>query len=95
MSCLSPQRELGKVSGVLRTLFCLESHAAVSVRAEQRRTPFGLSKRGAGAARRALLALGGNGSLRAFNQPWSHSPTREAEQALDPVDSRLAEKLPG
>jgi CheY-like chemotaxis protein len=46
------------------------------------------------AARRALLALGGNGTLRAFNQAWSHSPTPEAQEALDLVDSRLVEQLP-
>ncbi len=46
------------------------------------------------AARRALLALGGNGTLRAFNKVWSHNPTREAEKALDLVDARLVDKLP-
>lgn len=46
------------------------------------------------AARRALLALGGNGTLRAFNRAWSHTPTREAQQALDIVDSLLVEQLP-
>jgi DNA-binding NarL/FixJ family response regulator len=46
------------------------------------------------AARRALLALGGNGTLRAFNKAWSHRPTAEAEQALDLVDSRLVAMLP-
>ena len=46
------------------------------------------------AARRALLALGGNGTLRAFNQAWSHSPTREAERALDLVNNRLVDQLP-
>jgi CheY-like chemotaxis protein len=46
------------------------------------------------AARRALLALGGNGTLRAFNKAWSHSPTKEAEHALDLVDKRLVEQLP-
>jgi CheY-like chemotaxis protein len=46
------------------------------------------------AARRALLALGGNGTLRAFNRAWSHSPTKEAEQALELVDRRLVEQLP-
>ncbi|GAC1613919.1 MAG: hypothetical protein NVS9B1_22920 [Candidatus Dormibacteraceae bacterium] len=51
--------------------------------------------RGAGAAaRRALLALGGNGTLRAFNQAWSHKPSRESEEALDLVDSRLVDQLP-
>jgi CheY-like chemotaxis protein len=45
-------------------------------------------------ARRALLALGGNGTLRAFNRAWSHTPTREAQEALDIVDSRLVEQLP-
>ena len=45
-------------------------------------------------ARRALLALGGNGTLRAFNKVWSHQPTREAEKALDLVDARLVDKLP-
>jgi CheY-like chemotaxis protein len=54
-----------------------------------------LVRRDAGAAaRRALLALGGNGTLRAFNKVWSHNPTREAERALDLVDSRLVECLP-
>ena len=52
-------------------------------------------RRDAGAAaRRALLALGGNGTLRAFNKVWSHNPTRQAEQALDLVDARLVDKLP-
>jgi hypothetical protein len=52
-------------------------------------------RRAAGAAaRRALLALGGNGTLRAFNKAWSHSPTKEAELALDLVDRRLVEQLP-
>lgn len=52
-------------------------------------------RRDAGAsARRALLALGGNGTLRAFNRAWSHRPTHEAEQALDLVDKRLVEQLP-
>jgi CheY-like chemotaxis protein len=52
-------------------------------------------RRAAGAgARRALLALGGNGSLRAFNKAWSHSPTLAARQALDLVDSRLVDQLP-
>jgi hypothetical protein len=46
------------------------------------------------AARRALLALGGNGTLRAFNKVWSHNPTREAERALDLVDARLVDCLP-
>ena len=46
------------------------------------------------AARRALLALGGNGTLRAFNKAWSHNPTKEAEKALDLVDARLVDKLP-
>ncbi|MHB8509526.1 MAG: response regulator [Candidatus Dormibacteria bacterium] len=46
------------------------------------------------AARRALLALGGNGTLRAFNRHWSHNPTKEAEEALDLVDSRLVDQLP-
>jgi len=46
------------------------------------------------AARRALLALGGNGTLRAFNKAWSHSPSKESADALDLVDSRLAEQLP-
>jgi CheY-like chemotaxis protein len=51
--------------------------------------------RGAGAAaRRALLALGGNGTLRAFNRAWSHKPTKKDEQALDLVDKRLVEQLP-
>jgi CheY-like chemotaxis protein len=46
------------------------------------------------AARRALLALGGNGTLRAFNKAWSHSPSVEAQEALDLVDSKLVEQLP-
>jgi CheY-like chemotaxis protein len=55
---------------------------------------FTVTREAGASARRALLALGGNGTLRAFNQAWSHSPTREAEQALDLVDSRLVEQLP-
>jgi len=52
-------------------------------------------QRAAGAgARRALLALGGNGTLRAFNKAWSHSPTRESQDALDLVDSLLVDQLP-
>ena len=46
------------------------------------------------AARRALLALGGNGTLRAFNKVWSHHPSIEAERALDLVDARLIDQLP-
>lgn len=46
------------------------------------------------AARRALLALGGNGTLRAFNRAWSHTPTKAAEKALDLVDAKLVEQLP-
>ncbi len=46
------------------------------------------------AARRALLALGGNGTLRAFNKAWSHKPTKQAEVALDLVDRKLVEQLP-
>ncbi len=46
------------------------------------------------AARRALLALGGNGTLRAFNHAWSHSPTKESEAALELVDRRLVDQLP-
>ena len=46
------------------------------------------------AARRALLALGGNGTLRAFNRAWSHKPTKADEEALDLVDRRLVEQLP-
>jgi CheY-like chemotaxis protein len=54
-----------------------------------------LVRRDAGAAaRRALLALGGNGTLRAFNRVWSHHPTKESERALDLVDARLVDKLP-
>ena len=45
-------------------------------------------------ARRALLALGGNGTLRAFNRAWSHRPTKESERALDLVDAKLVEQLP-
>jgi CheY-like chemotaxis protein len=56
---------------------------------------FSVRRDAAIAARRALLALGGNGTLRAFNKAWSHSPTKEAERALDLVDSLLVEKLPG
>jgi CheY-like chemotaxis protein len=56
---------------------------------------FTVTRAAGAAARRALLALGGNGTLRAFNKAWSHSPTREAEQALDLVDARLVEQLPG
>lgn len=55
---------------------------------------FTVTRQAGAAARRALLALGGNGTLRAFNQAWSHSPTKAAEQALDLVDSRLIEQLP-
>jgi CheY-like chemotaxis protein len=55
---------------------------------------FTVTREAGAAARRALLALGGNGTLRAFNQAWSHSPTKESEQALDLVDSRLVEQLP-
>jgi len=55
---------------------------------------FTVNREAGAAARRALLALGGNGTLRAFNRAWSHSPTKEAEQALDLVDSRLVEQLP-
>ena len=52
-------------------------------------------RRDAGAAaRRALLALGGNGTLRAFNRAWSHRPSKESEKALDLVDSRLVDQLP-
>ena len=39
-------------------------------------------------------SLDGNGTLRAFNKAWSHSPTRETEHALDLVDKRLVEQLP-
>lgn len=55
---------------------------------------FTVNRQAGAAARRALLALGGNGTLRAFNKSWSHSPTKEAEQALDLVDKRLVEQLP-
>jgi CheY-like chemotaxis protein len=55
---------------------------------------FMVNRAAGAAARRALLALGGNGTLRAFNKAWSHSPTKEAEQALDLVDRRLVEQLP-
>ncbi|HVB77949.1 MAG TPA: response regulator [Candidatus Nitrosotalea sp.] len=52
-------------------------------------------RRGTGvAARRALLALGGNGTLRAFNRVWSHKPSKAAEAALDLVDQRLVDQLP-
>jgi len=54
-----------------------------------------LVRRDAGAAaRRALLALGGNGTLRAFNKAWSHSPAQAAQQALELVDAMLVEQLP-
>ncbi len=46
---------------------------------------FAVRRDAGAAARRALLALGGNGTLRAFNKAWSHSPTREAQEALDLV----------
>ena len=55
---------------------------------------FTVNRAAGAAARRALLALGGNGTLRAFNKSWSHRPTKEAEQALDLVDKRLVEQLP-
>jgi hypothetical protein len=55
---------------------------------------FTVTREAGAAARRALLALGGNGTLRAFNQAWSHRPTRAAEEALDLVDSRLVEQPP-
>jgi CheY-like chemotaxis protein len=55
---------------------------------------FSVRRDAGAAARRALLALGGNGTLRAFNRFWSHRPTNEAEQALDLVDSLLVERLP-
>src|SRR5579872_1011302 len=52
-----------------------------------------LVRRDAGAAaRRALLALGGNGTLRAFNKAWSHSPTHDAQEALELVDSMLVDQ---
>jgi CheY-like chemotaxis protein len=55
---------------------------------------FTVTRDAGAAARRALLALGGNGTLRAFNRAWSHRPTKEAEEALDLVDSRLVDQLP-
>jgi CheY-like chemotaxis protein len=55
---------------------------------------FSVRRDSGAAARRALLALGGNGTLRAFNRAWSHQPTKEAERALDLVDSMLVDKLP-
>lgn len=55
---------------------------------------FNVRREAGAAARRALLALGGNGTLRAFNKAWSHSPTKEAEEALDMVDSMLVDQLP-
>ena len=55
---------------------------------------FSVRREAGAAARRALLALGGNGSLRAFNRAWSHSPSSEAQAALDLVDARLVEALP-
>lgn len=55
---------------------------------------FTVQREAGAAARRALLALGGNGTLRAFNRHWSHSPSKEAEEALDLVDSRLVDQLP-
>lgn len=55
---------------------------------------FGVRREAGAAARRALLALGGNGSLRAFNRAWSHSPSLDARRALDLVDARLVDQLP-
>jgi len=55
---------------------------------------FTVHREAGAAARRALLALGGNGTLRAFNRAWSHRPTKQAEAALDLVDRRLVEQLP-
>jgi CheY-like chemotaxis protein len=55
---------------------------------------FSVRRDAGAAARRALLALGGNGTLRAFNKAWSHTPTKEAESALDLVDRKLVEQLP-
>lgn len=55
---------------------------------------FGVRREAGAAARRALLALGGNGTLRAFNRAWSHSPSLEARRALDLVDARLVDQLP-
>lgn len=55
---------------------------------------FTVQREAGASARRALLALGGNGTLRAFNQAWSHSPSLEARTALDLVDARLVEALP-
>ncbi len=55
---------------------------------------FAVQRQAGAGARRALLALGGNGTLRAFNKAWSHNPSREAQRALDLVDSRLVDQLP-
>jgi hypothetical protein len=55
---------------------------------------FAVQREAGAGARRALLALGGNGTLRAFNKAWSHNPTREARMALDIVDSLLVDQLP-
>lgn len=55
---------------------------------------FSVHREAGAAARRALLALGGNGTLRAFNRAWSHRPTKQAEDALELVDKRLVEQLP-
>lgn len=58
------------------------------------RMKFTVRRDAGAAARRALLALGGNGTLRAFNRAWSHSPSKESEKALDLVDGRLVDQLP-
>ena len=55
---------------------------------------FAIRREAGAAARRALLALGGNGTLRALNQAWSLNPTPDAQEALDLVDSRLVDQLP-
>jgi hypothetical protein len=73
--------------GLPLTATSRQKDSAVDIRFEVRRDV-------GAAARRALLALGGNGSLRAFNQAWSHSPTQEAQEAIELVDSRLVDQLP-
>jgi CheY-like chemotaxis protein len=68
--------------------------AASSKGQESVHVKFRVRRDAGAAARRALLALGGNGTLRAFNKVWSHHPTKQAEKALDLVDSRLVDCLP-
>lgn len=66
---------------------CAAGHSTVDLN-------FSVTREVGAAARRALIALGGNGTLRAFNRAWSHSPSKEAEAALDLVESRLVAQLP-